>query len=239
MYQDLTIGNKSFIKRFSHSKRFEFAIDLLAFCADDKYLDYGTGDGYMLKLAERSRTPPSLIVGYEPIETQYVQASSFISEGITSSKIYISASELCDEGYNKISCLEVLEHLSDKLLAEALFKLYKILRKDGLLVISVPIETGIAGFVKNLIRLFLRQAHDGTSFSSVFRSLFGLEVIRPDCDYISSHVGFNHNRLESLFSDAGFFVENKFYSPFPSLGSLANSQIFFCLRKCRGFSDVG
>ena len=234
MYQDLTIGNKSFIKRFSHSKRFEFAIDLLSFSVNDNYLDYGTGDGYMLKMVERSKTAPSLIVGYEPTETQYVQAS-FIFEGSMRPKIYNSTNELCDEGYNKISCLEVLEHLSDKHLVVALFNLYEILSKDGLLVISVPIETGIAGFGKNLIRLALRQAHDGTSFSSVFKSLFGLEVIRPDLDYISSHIGFNHKRLESLFSDAGFYIQNKLYSPFPALGGLANSQIFFCLKKCRKF----
>lgn len=54
MYEDLTTNNKYFIKRFSHSKRFEMALQLLDFKTTDKFLDYGTGDCYMIKLLEKT-----------------------------------------------------------------------------------------------------------------------------------------------------------------------------------------
>ena len=48
MYKDLIVNNRSFLKRFSHSRRFVVAVKLLDVRQSDEILDIGTGDGYML-----------------------------------------------------------------------------------------------------------------------------------------------------------------------------------------------
>ena len=48
-YAKLTIENPSLLKRLSHTKRFNVALELLAIGRNDDVLDYGTGDGFMLR----------------------------------------------------------------------------------------------------------------------------------------------------------------------------------------------
>ena len=54
-YSRLTTSNASFIKRFSHTKRFITAIKILDFKSTDRFLDIGTGDGYFLELVNKKK----------------------------------------------------------------------------------------------------------------------------------------------------------------------------------------
>jgi cyclopropane fatty-acyl-phospholipid synthase-like methyltransferase len=49
-YSSQTINNKFFIKRTTHLKRFEVTKKLIDLKETDTYLDFGTGNGYLLKL---------------------------------------------------------------------------------------------------------------------------------------------------------------------------------------------
>src|SRR3954454_13172518 len=49
-YAALTTASRNPIKRFSHLRRFEIAMRLLALDGSDSIFDYGTGDGYVLAL---------------------------------------------------------------------------------------------------------------------------------------------------------------------------------------------
>ena len=69
MYSNQTINNSSFIKRFSHNKRFQNSIKLLSPKSDDKILDYGTGDGYILNQIYNKNIYCE-IIGYEPFENK-------------------------------------------------------------------------------------------------------------------------------------------------------------------------
>ena len=106
-YSQLTTSNTNFIKRFSHSKRFITAIKILNFRSNDKFLDIGTGDGYFLKLVNEKKIKK--IVGYEPDNKMFkiLKKNLSYNKNIILKKYFKKESE----SFNKISCLEVLEHL--------------------------------------------------------------------------------------------------------------------------------
>lgn len=111
-YAELTIENPSFLKRFSHAKRFDIALELLEVGCNDEILDYGTGNGFMLKKLLSAN--PQSIVGYEPMESQYKQLEKFVAaQGTNKVKIIndLSCIETCR--FDKVCCLEVLEHLTE------------------------------------------------------------------------------------------------------------------------------
>lgn len=227
-YAALTTENTSLLKRFSHKKRFDIAIKLLEVQCCDEILDYGTGDGFFVK--KLYGLNPKYIVGYEPIDEQYEQLEKLTSE--LGSHRFLTAKDISaigDKKFDKVSCLEVLEHLTEEGQTNVLENVRNFLKPDGTFVVSVPIEIGFSGLIKNLIRYLLRQSHGGSSFSNVIRSLFGLKIKRGMGPYISSHVGFDYRELVGLFSKSGFQVKKRCFSPFELLGPL-NSQVFFVLK---------
>ena len=63
----------------------------------------------------------------------------------------------------------------------------------------------------------MKQKHDGTKISNIFKTLFGLKINRnkiSDKEYIESHMGFYYFDLIKILRDLDFeILENK-YSPF-------------------------
>jgi tRNA G46 methylase TrmB len=74
MYKNLTVENSSWLKRFSHKTRYEVAINVLDINVKDNYLDYGTGDGFLL-LKINDKHPDIKITGFEPVESQFNELS--------------------------------------------------------------------------------------------------------------------------------------------------------------------
>lgn len=230
-YAELTTESPSLLKRFSHSKRFDIALELLEIEGNENILDYGTGDGFMLKklLSENPRN----IVGYEPIKSQYKQLEQFV-RGLRAENVNIVSDLSCIEAYrfDKICCLEVLEHLTEVNQSFVLTSIKNLLKDDGgEVVVSVPIEVGLSGLLKNIARYFLRQTHPNSTILNVIKSFFGQRIDRGDADYIPSHIGFNHKDLEKIICSVGFEIERKHFSPFRELRGLINSQVFFVLKR--------
>lgn len=234
MYSKLTIESDSAIKRFSHGRRFEIALDILKLGVDNSLLDYGTGDGYFL-ISLKNRSPQVKAYGYEPVSEMYDQLlinlrDNNYPEGIS---LFQSLDALLNMQFEMITCFEVLEHLDIDLQKTALQNMKKMLRQDGLLLISVPIEVGFSSLVKNALRIILCQKHKSTNLANVIKSLFGIVIKREDSPYISSHIGFYFTDLEKIFKEEDLIIRQKFYSPFKYFGCLVNSQIFYVLSDCK------
>lgn len=215
-YAALTVAHKSAIKRWSHRARFRRAIELLALGPGLTWVDYGCGDGHLLQMEGRG-------IGYEPVMTQprpdYSDRNALLRDW----------RGLCD----RVSCLEVLEHLHGHVLSTAVADIRALLRPDGRAVVSVPLEIGLSALGKGTTRWLVNAAHGGTTVSTVARSTLGLPVPRVDQNgYVESHVGFDHRALLAVFRDAGLVVTRRAYSPLP-LGPLINSQVFFVLTPAR------
>lgn len=230
MYKNLTLESNSSLKRFSHSRRFEIAAKLLEIESCDEFLDYGTGDGHFLFLIRAQLKIIKRVVGYEPIDSQFAQLKEF-SEKAYGSEVEIYKDPPKGELFSKISCLEVLEHMTLENQKALLNQIRALMTDDGLFLLSVPIEVGISGLMKNIARILLRQTHPETTVENIIKSTFSMPINRPNQPYIYTHIGFNHKELEKIFIDVGLRIENKYYSPLPLLKNIINSQIFYLLRK--------
>jgi len=226
-YSQWTTGSRSAIKRFSHNARIDRAIGLLDPQAEDRILDYGSGDGMLLRRIHE-RQPGARLAGFEPrISEEARQRTAGIPNLVG---IFDSIEQLADFLPTKIACLEVLEHLRPDDIDLALSNFRRVLASDGHAVVSVPVEIGPASVVKNLIRLAIDQPHRGLDRRNILLSLFGARIERDmDEPYIASHIGFDYRNVSRAMRHHGFRVR-RHYSPFPGLGPLVSSQLLFTLR---------
>lgn len=230
-YSQQTINNKSLIKKYSHKKRFDVAVKLIGLQANDSYLDFGTGDGYLLtRLANHH--PKNYITGYEPVETMFSELTQTMNS-LNSTTILIvnNLDKLQPNSFEVVSCLEVLEHFSEKNQKMLIEQIKTLVSENGKMVISVPLEIGLTALLKNTIRAIVKQKHSGTSFSKVLKATFGITTKRNQEGYIHSHIGFNHNHLEKVFKDCQLTVIKKHYSPFKFLYGILNAQVYYILKK--------
>ncbi|MBC2835123.1 class I SAM-dependent methyltransferase [Paragemmobacter straminiformis] len=228
-YAELTHENPSRLKRFSHKSRFhrycKFIGEASAGRTQLKLLDYGAGDGYLFAEIARRQIGSYELWAYEPVESQYLQ----LTETVSKLDLEVNLIQELEEFYcfDVIICAEVLEHFTAIEAVNHLTMIKNALSPNGKLLISVPIETGFSGFFKNIFRMLIGQAHSGTGFRDIFRSLFSKPKFRGNTGYIPSHVGFCHKNIEYLLIDSGFSIEKKYFSPFPIFGEFLNSQVYF------------
>ena len=232
-YSNLTNFNRNFIKKFTHNSRFNIAIKILKknfSSISINVLDYGAGDGEFLKKINKEIPGLKDISAYEPLIGRYDEVKLNISS-YKNMNVYHKYDEI-GKRYEVIFCMEVFEHLNKKLTVDALNNISNLLTKNGLCIVSVPIETGIGGFLKNIIRVIIGQTHSGLTFKNIFKILLGLKIERnEETDFISSHIGFSYYDLENLIIKKDFNILQKSFSPFSYLGASFNSQIFFVIQK--------
>ncbi|MCE5267594.1 MAG: class I SAM-dependent methyltransferase [Planctomycetaceae bacterium] len=227
-YSQLTIDSRSALKRFSHRRRFLKTVQLLALADGQTVLDYGCGDGHLLSLVAR-RWPHCRLVGYDPIPSQ-LQELEGVARDVPIEAI-ASTSGLAQASFDRIACCEVLEHLIAGEQRRVLADIHRLLKPDGRLVITVPLEVGPASVAKNLARWAIGQGNDGLCIRNAWRAFWGLRSSRGEQGaYISSHVGFRHWELHDLFREGGFEVLRRAWSPLPWTGPLLNSQVLYVLR---------
>lgn len=214
-YSDCTVASRSPFRRFSHGARFRVALELLALNPGERFLDYGAGDGHMVNLV-RKVVPDVEAVGYEP----FMQGEM------------ISDLSQLRPGFDVIGCFEVLEHVSDKAAFQILENCRRLLKPEGRLVVSVPVELWLSCACKSLVRL----RHDSREFNltlpNVLRSMLGMKVERLDYgggNY--GHFGFDYRELERKFMQAGWHISRRDFSPLPFTRAILNSQVFYVLRK--------
>lgn len=230
-YRKLTYESPFLIKRFSHRSRFDKYFKFVRKISKQKrnasVLDYGAGDGYMfVHFVQRGLQGPSLHA-YEPIDEQFQQLKALLTQEQLNAECI---QQLRGEKYDIVICAEVLEHFTSRDLLVHLETIRESLKDNGYLLISVPLEVGLAGAAKNAARMLLGQAHSGQTGSRLWKSFLGRPFFRGSQSYISSHLGFSHLRLEYLILESDFEICRRYFGPFPFLGGLLNSQVYF---ECR------
>lgn len=230
-YQEYTYRSQSPIKRWLHQKRFDQALKILDLKKTDLLLDYGCGDGYLLKLCSKI-IPSQNLFGFDPADIMHKEAVKNVGKKI---KVVKNINEL-NKKFTKIACLETCEHLADGDLKILLSSIKKLLVSNGQIIISVPIETGIPATLKNLFRFAKNKNYDNLSFNSKIKALFSRSIVRKttekisNINYIYTHIGFNHRNFELLLKDY-FKILRKSYSPINFLGPGLNNTIYYVCKK--------
>lgn len=234
-YDQQTVDNPSWVKRLSHRRRFEVAAQLLSPQDGEAVLDYGTGDGYLVALLA-GRQPRARYMAFEPVAEMRAQARVLWSRAGIEPALYAQREAMRGLAVDKLACMEVMEHLDEPLLAQAFADFRSLLAPGGLLMLSVPIETGATALAKNGVRTLLGQRFVNGSLGNVLNAAAGRteRIARASRDgYIETHVGFNHRRLASRLAGEGFAVERTVHAPLPWLGGLLNSQVFWVCRRAQ------
>lgn len=236
-YEKMTVGSDFAIKRFSHGRRYRTTLELLDVTPGAKVLDYGAGDGHLMSMVAEAAPSGVQLFAYEPVESMFKQLCDSLLASAAPDRAPIKPIRSLNyipisRGFDRITCCEVFEHLPFEARLGALYDIARLLAPDGFVVVSVPIEVGMASVLKNAARLAMGQAHPGTTMVNLFRSFFGLPIERPDQDgFIPSHIGFYYQDLELEFKAAGFRIVRRKFSPFPWLHQFVNSQVFYVLRR--------
>lgn len=203
-------GNK--LERFSHGARFALAVGLVDKYEAERLLDYGSGSGYFLDLIQERLNISG--IGYDPFSK---------NERILRSLDGISGNFDC------ITIPEVLEHLDDEAIDSALDETSSLLSPDGIIIISVPVMVGLAGFFKIAKEFFGSQleAKNKYTLQAAIKSLLGMRQERfRNKNGIYFHLGFNHRYLERMLFER-FSSVTVVTSPFSALPPGLNSQVFY------------
>ena len=228
---------------WSHRSRFEFGCKLVERHAGGRLLDYGFGDGTFLAMVGHLFDSA---VGVDPDEKQVAECSERFAgvSGLSFLSVdQVSGSEHNGQ-YDAIVCMEVMEHCLPDILERVLNDLRRLVRPDGAVIISVPVETGPTLAAKQLLRRaaamrnlgdykyfekykwteFLKMlfANDHTAIERPVYFADNSLRIRP----FHGHKGFNWRALK-LAVGQRFFVEEVRFSPAAWSRGLFSSQAWF------------
>ena len=228
---------------WSHARRFGAARRMVQPYAGATLLDYGCGDGTFLALV-RDLFPHS--VGAEIDQALVEDARRRFGERDGLRFIHTDeVAALPDGGFGVVTCMEVLEHCTPEAAEGVIARMRRLVAPDGVVIVSVPVETGAALLVKTAARAVagLRgvsgyQDREHYTAGELARMVFagpGTAIHRPVYETrfpngapnrYHGHKGFNWRRLAARLQ-RDFHLRETRFSPVPVLGGLINSQAWF------------
>jgi 2-polyprenyl-3-methyl-5-hydroxy-6-metoxy-1,4-benzoquinol methylase len=145
-------GSKSFLIRYYAFLPLIHSIKYITFSENSRILDIGCSDGPFLPTLNYYAKS---IIANDILEDRVREAKNLIDFSLNKSK---KVNLICSDGqylpfkennFDFIFCLEVLEHITrpDHFLRE----LFRVLKKNGTLICTLPIETGLSLLIRNFI----------------------------------------------------------------------------------------
>jgi ubiquinone/menaquinone biosynthesis C-methylase UbiE len=123
--------------------------------------------------------------------------------------INLNVINISSERYRLVTCFETLEHVGH--LHNAIINLLSLTEKNGTLLITVPVETGLVGLLKFVIKtVFFRYSLKEFSFGRTiyFKYLFSLitggdiSSFRGCKPGYGTHFGFDYQKVEDALGKA-------------------------------------
>jgi SAM-dependent methyltransferase len=230
---------------WSHRRRFQIGMELAQPFAGRRVLDYGCGDGTFLAMLMDSPAAPAAAVGGE-IEVDLVaDCRGRLGHLPNLQFLLIDELEQADHAgaYDAIFCMEVLEHVVE--IEPILARFDRLLAPSGMILVSVPVETGVPLMVKQVVRRIAGWRGLGDypgqspyTFREFWASMFAdsrQHIVRPIHQgeagvRFHDHKGFNWQVLGRCLAQR-FELEKTLTSPLSFLPPQLASQVWFLLRK--------
>lgn len=238
-YADITIRDRSAVKRWLQRRRFSDAVTVLrdARLGDRlRVLDFGAGDGELVRQIASVASIEAWV--YEPTSSLMAEAKEKLA-GLDSVVFADNLDSLPPGIFDYVFCLEVFEHLPKEELLKAIAEIHRLLKPDGIGVIGVPHELFLPALLKGLFRMSRRYGDYDASPRNIFAAFLGrpplqrpTAEISPGFAYHFHHLGFDYRVLEKLLQKR-FLLAKKWFSPLPILGSALNSEVYFLFRKAQ------
>jgi SAM-dependent methyltransferase len=238
-YESITLKDPNPVKRWFQRRRYS---DALRAWKNPRLnervhvLDFGGGNGELLR--QLAVSPSICATIYEPTPSLMAEAKQMLSSSdcVTFTE---SVTALRDETYDYVFCLEVFEHLPEKETVQALAEIRRLLKPGGLAVIGVPIEIYFPALVKGIFRISRRYGEFDATPRNVFAAMIGQPPSKRPTTEISSglnyhfhHLGFDFRCLQRLIAES-FPIKRRWFSPFPVLGGMLNSEVYYLLQKAQ------
>ena len=227
---------------WSHARRFRAARRVVRPYAAAALLDYGCGDGTFLALV-RDLFPHAVGAEIDPALVEDARRRFGQAGGAR----FIHTSEvpaLPDGAFGVVTCMEVLEHCTAEVADGVIGELRRLAAREGVVIVSVPVETGPALLVKTAARAAAglrgvsgyqdRERHTAGELARMVFAGAQTRIERPVYETrfpdgapnrYHGHKGFNWRLLaERLGRD--FYLRDVRFSPLPVLGGLLNSQVW-------------
>jgi len=229
----------SSVVRWSHGSRFDLARRLVAAREGGRLLDYGCGDGTFVAMVHQGFRE-TMGCDVDPGQIDECQARLGHLPGVRFDAVH-AGSHRQRAPWDVVTCMEVLEHCVESERRRVLDEIATLVKSDGLVVISVPIEIGPSVAGKQLVRALagLRNLGDYRhrerySPIEMLRSMLGRPIDRVVFEGRSAggayryygHKGFDYRDLAREIAER-FTIRQRLFSPLPWLGAALNSQTWF------------
>jgi SAM-dependent methyltransferase len=205
-------------------------------------LDYGCGDGTFVAMVHAGFTE-ACGVDVEPDQIAACQKRLGDLPGVRFAMTRgLGAADAA--AWDVVTCMEVLEHCLEPERRRILDELSRLCASRGMVVISVPIETGPSLVGKQLVRAISGLRGQG---DYAYRERYSpLEMLRGAVGLTVPRVVFQGHGVEGAFPYYGhkgfewrdvqreiaqrLIIEQRSFSPLPWAGSALNSQVWFVCR---------
>ena len=216
--------------RFSYGSRARAAAVLIDPKPGDSILDYGAGDGRLLKLL-RAVEPDARLVGFEP----WYYDEAYIRLNGTADDLARDIRSIRGEQFDTVVCLILTEHLSDEVVAKIFDDLVAHTRVDGRIIVSVPTGRGWRVLPSGTMPTVLGQPRRGLPLGSLWAAVTGRQTpTRREAAGFASAAGRGHPALRRWLKRPELVQMETRSWPVPVLGPVLNSHTFFVLRRVAG-----
>lgn len=216
-----------FIKWYFY-KRLDIALKLSEISKEDAVCEVGCQEGFFL---------PSLVKNADKIFACDIDESVWGSVLSFSKKLlitelgkdaikkvalfYADASHLPfeDKSLDIVFILDCIEHMSYPTNKLAIYEAWRVLKYDGVLIVSLPIEKGIILLLREIIRRMLIYPGPRYSFKELIKAAIYNETAGEWNNELAGHEGYDYSRDFKIIKDL-FGEISISYAPFPFLRNL-------------------
>ncbi len=123
-----------------------------------KLLDIGCSDGLFLHIIKKQFNLK--LIGIDR-NKDAIELALKLNSNITFKKANAETLPFENDSFDFVTCFETLEHIPNR--EHAMNEIVRVLKPNGMIIISIPIETGLTGFIKRFARSILKteDSHRG------------------------------------------------------------------------------